>query len=169
MTAIPPPLAVAVLALLLGLALLVLGRLPRRRRGLGSGQTVALDSLTLVSRRLGLAGRPDRLVRSGGLVIPEEWKSSARQLRPWHRAQLGVYFLLIEEQFGVRPPHGFVVTGDGVRHRVENTEQLRAWVLDLAGQVRAARAAVTAPIPVRPRPGQCGPCGMRGHCGQARD
>ena len=76
--------------------------------------------------------------------------------------------MLIEEQFGVRPPHGFVVTGDGTRHRVENTEQLRAWVLDLAGQIRAARAAVTVPIPVHPKPGQCRPCGMRGQCGQAR-
>jgi CRISPR-associated exonuclease Cas4 len=68
----------------------------------------------------------------------------------------------------VRPSHGVIVLGDGSRHRVENTAELRAWVLDLAGQIRAARAAVTVPIAVNPTPGQCRACGMRGHCGQAR-
>ena len=94
-------------------------------------------------------------------IIVEEWKS-ARTLRPWHRAQMGVYFLLVEEELRIRPSHGFIVCGDGTRHRIENTEELRAWVLDLAGQIRAARAAVTKPIPVNPKPGQCRPCGMRG-------
>ena len=77
------------------------------RQGLGEGRTVALDNVTLTSRRYGLTGRVDRLIRTGGTLIPEEWKS-ARSLRPWHRAQMGVYFLLVEEEFGVRPPHGFV-------------------------------------------------------------
>ena len=63
------------------------------------------------------------------------------QVVAWHRAQLGVYFLLIEDQLGVRPTHGFIVCGDGTRHRVENDDELRAWVLELAGQIRAARAS----------------------------
>ena len=81
---------------------------------------------------------------------------------------MGVYFLLIEQKLRIRPTHGFIVCGDGTRHRIENTDELRAWVLDVAGQIRAARAAVTQPILVNPTPGQCRPCGMRGHCGQAR-
>ena len=157
----------AVLALLLGLWLMLTGRGMRRRRGLGGGKTVSLDRVTLTSRRLGLTGRPDRLIKSDGSIIIEEWKSSGR-VWPNHRAQMGVYFLLIEEELRIRPPHGFVVCGDGTRHRIENTEELRAWVLDLAGQIRAARAAVTQPIPVKPVSGQCRPCGMRGHCGQVR-
>lgn len=40
--------------------------------------------------------------------------------------------------------------------------------VDLAGQIRAARKAVTEPIPVNPKPGQCRPCGERGNCRQAR-
>jgi hypothetical protein len=79
-----------------------------------------------------------------------------------------VYFALIEDQLGVRPPHGFLVGGDGSRHRIENTAELRAWVLDLAGRIRAARADVAKPITVSPVTGKCRPCGMRGHCGQAR-
>ena len=81
---------------------------------------------------------------------------------------MGVYFVLIEDQLRVRPSHGFIVCGDDTRHRVENTEELRAWVLDLAGQIRAAKSSVSQPIPVHPKPGQCRPCGVRGHCGQAR-
>jgi CRISPR/Cas system-associated exonuclease Cas4 (RecB family) len=158
---------VASLALALGMLLVLAGRGLRRRRGLGGGTTVALDGLTLTSFRLGLIGRPDRLSKTDGTIIPEEWKS-ARVLRRHHRAQLGVYFMLIEEEVRVRPPHGFVVLGDGTRHRVENTEDLREWVLDLAARIRAARAGAARPIPVSPWPGQCRPCGMQAHCSQAR-
>jgi CRISPR-associated exonuclease Cas4 len=71
-------LGLAVLAvLLLGLVLVLAGRGLRRRRGLGEGRTIALDNVTLTSRRLGLAGRPDRLVRMDGSVIPEEWNSAS--------------------------------------------------------------------------------------------
>lgn len=157
----------AALALLLGLVLVLLGRGMRRRRGLGEGRTVSLDRVTLTSRRLGLTGRPDRLIKTDGTIIPEEWKSS-RRVWPSHRAQMGCYFLLIEEELRIRPTHGFIVLGDGTRERVENAQELRAWVLDLSGQIRAARAAVNEPIPVNPTAGQCHPCGMRGHCGQAR-
>ena len=167
MMATPWAIAVTVVALVLGLLLIMGGRSIRQRRGLGGGKTVSLDRVTLRSHRLGLTGRPDRLVKVNGTIIPEEWKS-ARSLRPWHRAQMGCYFLLIEEELRIRPTHGFIVCGDGTRHRIENTEELRAWVLELAGKIRAARAKVNVSIPVEPVAGQCSPCGMRGHCGQAR-
>ena len=66
----------AVLALLLGLWLVLAGRGMRRRRGLGGGKTVSLDRVTLTSRRLGLTGRPDRLIKTDGTIIVEEWKSA---------------------------------------------------------------------------------------------
>ena len=141
------------------------GRGMRLRRSPGSGKTVSLDRVTLTSRRLGLTGRPGRLIRAGNSVIPKECKSI---LRLWHRAKMGVYFLLDEEQFGVRPPYGNVVLGDGTRYRVENDEKLQAWVLDLAEQIRAARSRVAEPIVVSPKPGQCRPCGQEGHCAQVR-
>ena len=158
---------VAILALLLGLWLVLAGRGIRRRRGLGGGKTVSLDRVTLTSRRLGLNGRPDRLIKADGSIFVEEWKSS-RQLRPWHRAQMGCYFLLVEEQLRIRPPHGFIVCGDGTRHRIDNTAELRAWVLDLAGQIRASRAVVAQSIQVMPAHAQCRSCSQRGNCGQAR-
>ena len=68
----------------------------------------------------------------------------------------------------MRPPHGFVVLGDGTRNRIENTEELRAWVLGLVARIRAARAELTRPVPVSPWPGQCRRCGVRDHCSQWR-
>jgi CRISPR-associated exonuclease Cas4 len=78
----------------LGLLPLLGGRGLRGRMGLGQGRTVALDNVTLTSRRYGLTGRPDRLIREGRMIIPEEWKGS-RSVWPNHRAQMGVYFLLM--------------------------------------------------------------------------
>jgi len=157
----------AALLLALGLLLMLLGRGLLRSRGLGGGRTVSLDRVTLTSFRLGLTGRPDRLIKTEGTIRIEEWKSS-RQLRPHHRAQMGVYFLLIEEQLRRRPAYGVLVLGDGTRHRIDNTEELRAWVLELAARIRAARVEVMRPIPVHPHPGQCRACAMRSHCTQAR-
>jgi hypothetical protein len=159
--------ALAAVALLAGLLLLLIGRTLRRRRGLGDGRTISLDRVTLTSARLGLTGRPDRLIKTEGSIIPEEWKS-ARTLRPWHQAQMGVYFLLIEDQLGVKPSHGFLVDGDGSRRRIENSDALRVWALHLAGEIRNARAMLGRPINVRPRRGQCRPCGQLGNCRQAR-
>jgi hypothetical protein len=157
--------AAAALALLLGLLLVLTGSSLRRRFGMGGGHTVSLDGVTLTSYRLGLTNRLDRLIREDGALIPEEWKS-ARVVRPSHRTQPGVYFLLVEEELRVRPPHGFVVLGDGTRNRIENTEELRAWVLGLVARIRAARAELTRPVPVSPWPGQCRRCGVRDHCSQ---
>src|SRR5262249_14188883 len=131
-------LAVALLVGLLGVVLVVLATRGRRRRGLGSGATVALDDVTLFSQALRLVGRPDRIVRQGETLIPEEWKSSKR-VNEGHRLQLGTYFLLIEEVYGVRPSFGVVVLGDGSRVEVKNTEELRSKVLGIAERIRAAR------------------------------
>lgn len=123
------------------------GRGLRQRRGLGGGRNVSLDKVTLTTVRLGLTGRPDRFIKADGAIIVKEWKS-AHTIRAWHRAQVGCYFLLIDEEVRIRPTHGFIVCGDGTRHRFDNTDGLRAWVLGVATQNRAARSAVKQPIPV---------------------
>ena len=98
----------------LGLSLLILSLRARRTRGLGFGETVTLDDVTLFSKRYRLTGRPDRIVKHGKFFIPEEWKSS-KKVESWHLVQLGVYFILIEDHYGVRPPYGFVVLQSGRR------------------------------------------------------
>jgi CRISPR/Cas system-associated exonuclease Cas4 (RecB family) len=145
--------------------LIVSGRSMRRRRGLTDARTLDLDGRTLFSARLGLAGRPDRIVEEGGVPIPEEWKSAWR-VHDSHRAQLGVYLILIEEVTGIRPPHGYVVLGDGQRVKIENSDQLRARVLAIADQIRAARRDLAEIIQVRQPAAKCRGCGVREACGQ---
>jgi len=53
-------------------------------------------------------------------------------------AGVAMSILLIEDQLGVRPAHGFIVLGDGTRHRIENTSELRAYVLELSCRVPSA-------------------------------
>ena len=118
-----------------GLGLLIFGGLviawafrARKIRGLGQGKTISLDDLLLVSERDKIVGRPDRIVRQAGNVIPEEWKPTATRIYQSHRLQVAVYCLLIEEKFGVRPPFGVVVLAGGVRVEVPYTDELRAEV-----------------------------------------
>ena len=160
-------LAVALVLGLLGLLLVVIAARGRRGRGLGSGETVALDDVTLFSERLQLVGRPDRIVRQGEHFIPEEWKSSKR-VNQGHRLQLGTYFLLIEEEYGVRPPFGVVVLGDGSRVEVQNTDKLQSEVLAIAETIRVHRREMREEIPVRQPAWKCRMCGQRGNCRQAR-
>jgi hypothetical protein len=89
-----------VLVILAGFLLMLAGRRLRKWFGLGGGRTVSLTS-----RRLGLTGRPDRLVKADGSIVIGEWES-ARTVRQCHRAQMGVYFLLVEAELKMRPPHG---------------------------------------------------------------
>ena len=161
-------LGIALSLALLGLLLVVLSGWGRTRRGLGSGKTITLDDRTLFSERLKLVGRPDRIERDGEFFIPEEWKPSAKRVYPGHRLQLGTYFLLIEEEYGARPPYGWVVIRDGKRVKVENTETLRAEVLAIAERIRESRRAVVEEIPVRQPAWKCRACGQRENCSQAR-
>ena len=151
----------ALAMLIAGLLLTQLGRSTRAARGLGQGKTIALDNRTLYSVRYGLAGRPDRIIEGN---IPEEWKSGGR-VYDSHRAQLGCYFILIEEETGVSPSHGYISLGDG-RQRIANTPELREWVLGVAEQIRAARRDIQEQIPVRQPAAKCRGCGMRDECGQ---
>jgi CRISPR-associated exonuclease Cas4 len=157
----------SVLLAVVGLALAIHALRTRRVRGLISGETVTLDNVTLFSREHLLVGRPDRIVRRGKELIPEEWKSG-NKVQPWHIAQLGTYFILIEEHYGVRPPFGVIVTGNGRRERVENTNALRTQVLEVAGKIREARRQFEVEIAVSPERWQCRVCGQHSRCRQAR-
>ena len=157
---------VAYLLLLLGVFLVVQSRRGRKARGLGEGKTVALDDVTLFSERLQLVGRPDRIVRVGGRLIPEEWKSSKR-VTQGHKLQLATYFLLIEEEYGERPPFGVIVLGDGSRVEVENTEDLQVEVLAIAEKIRERRRLIGEELEVRQPAWKCRVCGQRANCGQA--
>ena len=150
----------------LGLFLLVFSLRVRSRRGLSRGETAALDDVTLLSKRHLLTGRPDRIVKDGKFFIPEEWKSS-KKVEPWHLVQIGVYFILIEDHYGARPPYGFIVLQGGRRERVMNTPELREQVVAVAAEIRAHRKRLGDEIWCSPKPWQCRVCGQRSRCRRA--
>jgi hypothetical protein len=55
---------------------------------------------------------------------------------------MGVYSVLVEDQLKMRPPLGFIMCGDGMRHRIENNALPKSWVLELASSIREARKNV---------------------------
>ena len=154
--------------LLLGLVLVVVGQVVRQRRGLGQGRTVSLDRVALTSARLGLTGRPDRIIKADGTIIVEEWKSGrkVRDLRTGHRWAFTSCWSRRSCGFGRRTASSCWATARGTGSRIRR--RCGNGCSSLAEAIRAARAVVAVPIPVSPTPGQCRPCGQRGNCGQAR-
>ncbi len=97
-------------------------------------------------------------------MIPKEAKPSSERLYDSHRIQVGAYLLLIEEEYGVRPPYGIVALKDGSEVKIQNTRKLRRWTLDIAKKVRALRANATRQAHVQPTPGQCLECSYHDKC-----
>ena len=162
-----PSVLAAIALLAVGLALLVLGRRLRRRARLPAGRILGTDAGAqpgplLVSRRHGLNGRPDYLLRRGGEVIPVELKPSHDRLHPSAVMQLMAYCLLVEEQFG-RPSHGLLVLRDGVE-RVPYTDARRAALL---ATLSAMRAAPAVPPRSHHQPARCRACAFAPLCAQS--
>ena len=128
---------------------------------------ISRDDVLLVSRRYGLTGRPDRIVKVGRHYIPEE-KKPGLKVYDSYRAQLGVYLLLVEEHYGVRPPYGVLVLGDGRRVKIAQSEALRGWVLAMAEGIRRHRQQLGVALPPPANPRHCLGCGQRGHCAVRR-
>jgi CRISPR-associated exonuclease Cas4 len=172
----PPPLlallAIGFLVLVLVLVLAtLLARWSRRRRralGVAGGTVVAADdsrlgSPTLRSARLGLVGRCDHLLRVGDAYVPVEHKPRARRLYPSHVLQAGALCLLVEDVYGVRPPHAVVVLAGGAQERVPFTADLERDVRETMARMRRLLAAGEAPGPRWVAP-KCRACGFRPVC-----
>ncbi len=136
------PLLLVLFLLLLAGALWIGGRGMRQASGLPEGEILYNDTGAwranndvLHAARLRLVGKPDYLVEQrDGTIIPVEVKSSAAPERPWDGQvlQLAAYCLLVEENFGVRPPYGILQYRDQA-FAIDFTDDLEADLLDFAG------------------------------------
>jgi CRISPR-associated exonuclease Cas4 len=166
--------SVLMLVLVLLLVLLVralLARSMRRREvalGVETRTIVAADDSrigapTLRSARFRIVGRPDHLVRSGGVIIPIEQKPHARQLHDSHVLQVAAQCLLVQEVYGQRPPYGIVVLADGHKQVVPFTPALERRLLATMHEMRTIIAS-------RREPGRrwvehkCASCGFQRVC-----
>ncbi|HVG31331.1 MAG TPA: CRISPR-associated protein Cas4 [Pyrinomonadaceae bacterium] len=123
----------------------------------------------LVSRRHGLTGRPDYLVRTRDGIIPVEAKSARRPAggRPYdsHLMQLAAYCLLVEDALGARVPYGVVRYADA-EVRVEYTDELRETLLETLAEIRDAREAEDVHRS-HDEPRRCASCGYRDVCDES--
>ena len=83
-----------------------------------------------------------------------------------YRAQLGVYLVLVEEEYGVRPPYGFIILRDGERIKVKNKRRLRSRVIGIAERIRAHRQQLDEPLSPPATPAKCRNCSQRQNCEQ---
>ena len=118
---------------------------------------------TLHSRRYGLVGRPDQLIRVGNALIPVEQKPKAQRLHQSHVLQVGGQCLLVQEVYGIRPPYGIVVLAGGFRHQVEFSPALELRLLDTMARMRAMLNATALPEPFWVE-GKCRGCAFRHTC-----
>jgi CRISPR-associated exonuclease Cas4 len=143
------------------------------RAGLPAGELVYLDVASeqpsvLVSRRYGLKGKPDALVRiSSGDVIPVERKKTRAPKRPYagDLIQAAAYCVLVEEQYGRTPPFMRIQYTD--RHFDEPyTIERKQWVLRTCQEIRQARQSGACDRS-HAIPAKCRNCGQRANCDQA--
>jgi CRISPR-associated exonuclease Cas4 len=136
--------------------------------GLSGGTIEATDDSaerapSLRSRRYGLVGRPDQLVRVGNALIPVEQKPKARRLHQSHILQVAAQCLLVQEMYGVRPPYGIVILAGGSRHQVEFSPALELRLVDTMVQMRAMLESGWPPEPIWAQ-GKCGACAFHHTC-----
>ena len=72
--------------------------------------TEAMPGENLYAKTIPLVGKPDYLVKQGVYIIPVEKKKgkAPRDQYTNHNMQLMAYCLLVEENFNVRPPGGYL-------------------------------------------------------------
>ncbi|RIK34397.1 MAG: CRISPR-associated protein Cas4 [Chloroflexi bacterium] len=171
-------LGLGLILLLAGFAVRHWGHRAQAQTGLPVGEVVYSDTgawqaveKPLISRRYGLVGKPDYLVRvqaaGGALLVPVEVKSRTQPaVTPaGHLLQLAAYCLLVEETQKARPPYGLLHYADATL-QIPYTDALRQAALDAAQAIRQARHAADVHRS-HDDPARCRGCGYRHACDEA--
>lgn len=143
-----PALTVSLLILALALRFLsrresTAARSIRVRHGIPRGIVVYSDldrpGKVLFSKRYGIAGKPDYIIKDGAsnANIPVEIKSG-QAYKPYrnHVLQLAAYCLLVEENYDKPVPYGIIVYADGKQHKVYFDKALRTELVHTVQEMR---------------------------------
>jgi CRISPR-associated exonuclease Cas4 len=123
----------------------------------------------LTSRRYGLSGRPDYLVRTPDGIVPVEAKSTMRpasgRAYDSHIFQLAAYCLLVEDTIGAHVPYGIIRYADA-EILIDYTPELKDELLELLDEMREARYAEEVHRSHN-EARRCSNCSMREICDEA--
>jgi CRISPR-associated exonuclease Cas4 len=165
-------LAITLLAVL-GCITLLFSWILRRIAALPSGQIIYIDDAglernrkTLFDPELGLAGRPDYLIRHGKTIFPLEVKSGSAPSSPHrsHILQLGAYCHLVEVEYGAQPTYG-AIRYDGATFRIDYSNALKRELKRTIDGIREMGS--TPPNRSHHVPPRCAHCGYREICDQS--
>jgi len=98
-----------------------------------------LPGRVLFSKRYGISGRPDYIIKDAAInaIIPVEVKSGQAKKPYWnHVLQLAAYCLLVEENYNKPVPYGLIVYADGKQHKVHFDSALRSYLLCTVKEMR---------------------------------
>jgi CRISPR-associated exonuclease Cas4 len=170
-------LPLVVFFILLSIVLFWLATRQQKTAGLPAGRVIYADTSCwaavekpIFDAVLGLAGKPDYLVETGDLegepIIPVEVKSRHTGQAPYdaHIFQLAAYCLLVERQYGRRPPYGILKYPDQA-FSIDFSPALEIALRDTLDAMRAAehRKDVARSHTSASR---CARCGYRSVCDQ---
>jgi CRISPR-associated exonuclease Cas4 len=167
-------LTIAVISVLIAIVLLWIASRGQKEAGLPTGRDIYTDTRAwgpvekpLYDAELGLTGKPDYLVESGGAVIPVEVKSSRVAAAPYdaHIFQLAAYCLLVHRQYGKRPPYG-ILHYPNRTFAIDYTRALETELLQLLEEIHAHGRRKDAPDRSHDQPARCSRCGFRQACDQ---
>jgi CRISPR-associated exonuclease Cas4 len=112
--------------------------------GIPDGKVIYSDldrpGKALYSKKLGISGKPDYIVKGKGRnLIPVEIKSGrAKEPHKNHIMQLAAYCYLVEENYHRSVPYGIIVYSDGVQHRINFDKNLRSDLLATVDEMKSA-------------------------------
>ncbi|MDM7934639.1 MAG: CRISPR-associated protein Cas4 [Methanothrix sp.] len=133
-------------------------------------QATKLFRVELESKRLGLRGVLDCLIRTESELIPVDYKlgsSSAGQAHLNHKYQLAAYALLVEECFSTTVRRGYVhYSRDRVNARIDMTDEIRMRTARTIEDVSRIVAEEIEPAGTRSS-ARCADCEYRRYCDRA--
>lgn len=163
----------AFVLLLVGVFLYYQAERRRESAGLPRGRVISTDTgdwgpvaAPLYDRFLGLTGKPDYLVASGGDLIPVEVKSIRAPAAPYdsHIYQLAAYCLLVESHYDQRPPYGILQYNDR-SFAIDYTFELEEELLEVIESMRQ-HERLSIVNRSHSQPARCARCGYRSRCDQ---
>lgn len=160
--------------LIIATILFVVAGLAKRKTGIPTGRVIYSDTnkwgkveQPLYDPELRLTGKPDYLVRVGVQIIPVEVKSGRATHEPheWHIFQLAAYCLLVEHEFGLRPPYGILHYSNRT-FAIDFTNRMKASTVETIRtmQKRTSQIQIERSHHEQVR---CQHCGYRSVCDQA--
>lgn len=165
---------VIVLLFLLALFLFWQSNRQQKAAGLPGGRVVYTDThgwgkveKPLYYSALGLTGKPDYLIEKNGQIIPVEVKSGRAPESPYdsHIFQLASYCLLVEKNYGKRPPYG-IIHYENRDFAIDYTRELETALMDLLAEMRQDEIKREVDRS-HEQAARCKGCGFRNVCDQS--